>query len=54
MTSRAYLTFVTLPDASGTRPRVPELLVETEEDRQLQVEAESRRAEHLQKRSRNT
>ena len=50
MTSRAYLTFVTLPDDSGTRPRVPELLVDTDEERRLQAEAQVRREEHLKKR----
>jgi acyl-CoA hydrolase len=49
-TSRAYLTFVTVPDSTGVRSPVPELLLETEDDRTLQEEARRRRAEHLRRR----
>lgn len=51
MTSRAYLTFVTL-DRDGGRVEVPPLAVETDEDRRLQNAATERRAEHLARRSR--
>jgi acyl-CoA hydrolase len=46
LTSRAYLTFVTLP-RDGGRVRVPPLLLETEEDRRVCDEAHARRAERL-------
>jgi acyl-CoA hydrolase len=49
MTSRAYLTFVTV-DVAGQRVRVPPLLLETEEDRRRAAEAENRRAERLRAR----
>lgn len=50
MTSRAYLTFVTVADTTGVRPPVPEVLVETEDDRTLQEAAGRRRVEHLRRR----
>jgi acyl-CoA hydrolase len=48
MTSRAYLTFVTL-DREGARATVPPLLVETEEERNLESAARARHAKHLAK-----
>jgi len=51
MTSRAYLTFVTL-ERDGGRAEVPPLDVRSDEDRQLQEAARVRRAEHLARRSR--
>jgi acyl-CoA hydrolase len=48
LTSRAYLTFVAI-SKDGTRVRVPPLLVETEEERQICDEARARRAERLKK-----
>jgi acyl-CoA hydrolase len=51
MTSRAYLTFVTL-NRDGRRVEIPPLAVETDEERQLQEDARVRRAEHLARRSR--
>jgi acyl-CoA hydrolase len=50
ITSRAYLTFVTL-ERNGVRAEIPPLRVETDEDRQLQEAAAVRRAEHLKRRS---
>jgi acyl-CoA hydrolase len=49
ITSRAYLTFVTL-ERDGTRADVPPLLVSTDEERQLAEAATRRRAEHLARR----
>ena len=49
MTSRAHLTFVTLP-REGARARVPPLLLETDEEKQQQVQAGVRRAERLARR----
>jgi acyl-CoA hydrolase len=49
ITSRAYLTFVTL-ERDGTRADVPPLLVSTDEERQLVEGATRRRAEHLARR----
>jgi acyl-CoA hydrolase len=49
MTSRAYLTFVTI-EREGARATVPPLLVETEEERRLQEAARLRRAEQLKRR----
>jgi acyl-CoA hydrolase len=46
MTSRAYLTFVAT-DREGQRIRIPELILETEEERRRAAEAEVRRAERL-------
>jgi acyl-CoA hydrolase len=49
LTSRAYVTFVTV-DEEGKRRPVPPLLVETDEDRRLQREAQARRAARLARR----
>jgi acyl-CoA hydrolase len=49
ITSRAYLTFVTL-ERDGVRGHVPPLQVETDEERRLQGAAQTRRAEHLARR----
>jgi acyl-CoA hydrolase len=49
ITSRAYLTFVTMP-RDGVRVRVPPLAVETEEERRLEEAARVRRSEHLKRR----
>jgi acyl-CoA hydrolase len=49
ITSRAYLTFVTL-EKQGKRPEIPPLLVETDEEKRLQETAQARRAEHLARR----
>ena len=46
MTSRAYLTFVTL-ERDGKRDEVPPLAVSTDEEKAEQAAAETRRAEHL-------
>jgi acyl-CoA hydrolase len=46
LTSRAYLTFVTI-DSEGRRVPVPPLIVDTEEERQKTAEADVRRAERL-------
>ena len=46
MTSRAYLTFVAT-DTEGQRIRIPELILETEEEKRRAAEAEIRRAERL-------
>ena len=51
MTSRAHLTFVTLA-RDGARPQIPQLLLETDEERQQQSAAEVRRTERLQRRAR--
>ena len=50
MTSRAHLTFVTLP-RDGARAHVPPLLLETEEEKRQQAEAGARRAERLARRT---
>jgi acyl-CoA hydrolase len=50
LTSRAYLTFVTL-ERDGTRVEIPPLAVETDEERRVQTAARVRRDEHLAKRS---
>lgn len=52
VTSRAYLTFVTLP-RDGVRVSIPPLAVETDEERQLEKEARVRRSEHLKRRARS-
>ena len=52
ITSRAYLTFVTL-ERNGVRAKIPPLAVETEEDRQVQDAARTRRTEHLARRARS-
>jgi acyl-CoA hydrolase len=49
MTSRAYLTFVTI-DTAGRRVAVPPLILETEDERRKAAEAEVRRAERLKAR----
>jgi acyl-CoA hydrolase len=46
LTSRAYLTFVTI-DSEGRRVPVPPLILDTEEERQKTAEADVRRAERL-------
>jgi acyl-CoA hydrolase len=48
LTSRAFLTFVAI-DRSGGRVRVPPLLVESDEERQVCEEAQARRAQRLQR-----
>jgi acyl-CoA hydrolase len=50
LTSRAFLTFVAI-DRDGTRVKVPPLLVETEEERQVCEEAQARRAARLRRKS---
>ena len=50
LTSRAFLTFVSISQ-SGERIRVPELLVETDEDRRVWEEAHQRRSERLRKKA---
>jgi len=52
MTSRAYLTFVTL-EREGVRATIPPLAIETDEDRQLEAAARTRRDAHLARRSRS-
>ena len=51
LTSRAYLTFVTLK-RDGVRATIPPLTLETGEDRRIQEAAGSRRAERLARRAR--
>lgn len=46
LTSRAYLTFVTI-DTEGRRVPVPPLILDTEEERRKAAEADLRRAERL-------
>jgi acyl-CoA hydrolase len=48
LTSRAYLTFVTI-SKDGQRMPVPPLIVETEEERRVCEEASARRAERLKR-----
>ena len=50
MTSRAHLTFVTLQRA-GARAQVPPLLVETEEQRQVELAAKARHAANLKRKA---
>ena len=52
ITSRAYLTFVTL-QKDGKRAEIPPLLVVTPEEQRQQTAAELRRAEHLGRRARS-
>ena len=52
LTSRAYLTFVTL-EKQGRRPDITPLLMETEEEKRQQAAAQTRRAEHLARRARS-
>ena len=49
MTSRAYLTFVSI-DTEGRRLPIPPLVLETEEQRQKAAAADQRRAERLRAR----
>ena len=49
MTSRAYLTFVAI-DRDNQRIRIPQLILETEEEKQRAAEAQVRRAQRLQAR----
>ena len=51
MTSRAYLTFVTL-EKDGARVEIPPLQVNTDEENGLRAAAEVRRAAHLARRAR--
>jgi acyl-CoA hydrolase len=51
LTSRAYLTFVTLP-RDGVRPTIPPLVVTSEEEKLAEQVAHARRAAHLEKRAR--
>ncbi len=51
LTSRAFLTFVTVGPSGGPRVRVRPLLVETERDRRIFEEAHARRAERLRKKA---
>jgi acyl-CoA hydrolase len=52
ITSRAYLTFVTLAK-DGPRATVPPLVAETEEERRLQDAAKTRRTMNLKRRDRD-
>ncbi len=52
LTSRAYLTFVTL-EKHSTRAEIPPLLVESAEERRQQAAAEVRRAARLERRTRS-
>jgi acyl-CoA hydrolase len=51
MTSRAYLTFVAI-DRDGCKHAIPQLLVETAEDRRRVEEAHDRRAQRLRRKER--
>jgi acyl-CoA hydrolase len=51
MTSRAYLTFVTL-ERDGRRVEIPQLVVSSDEEKQLQADATVRREQHLARRAR--
>ena len=51
LTSQAYLTFVAI-DAEGTRIEVPDLVLETDADRQRATEAQARREQRLAARRR--
>ena len=50
MTSRAYLTFVTVK-RDGSRAPIRPLKIETDEERELERAAQIRRAEHLSRRA---
>jgi len=52
LTSRAYLTFVTL-EKQGKRAEIAPLLVASDEEKRQQAAAEVRRAEHLARRARS-
>ncbi len=49
MTSRAHLTFVAI-DRDNQRIKIPQLILETEEEKQRAAEAQGRRAQRLQAR----
>ena len=49
MTSRAYLTFVAI-DRDNQRIKIPQLILETEDEKQRAAEAQVRRAQRLQAR----
>jgi acyl-CoA hydrolase len=51
ITSRAYLTFVTL-ERDGVRAKIPPLAILTDEEKKGQEAARARRAEHLARRAR--
>ena len=51
MTSRAHLTFVALA-RDGARPQIPELLLETDEEKREQAAAAVRRSKRLERRAR--
>lgn len=53
LTSRAFLTFVSVT-TDGQRIPVPPLLVETDEERRVAEEAHARRAARLQRKSEST
>jgi acyl-CoA hydrolase len=50
LTSRAYLTFVTL-ERDGGRAAIPPLAIETDEEGRIQDGAKKRRTEHLARRA---
>ncbi len=50
MTSRAYLTFVTL-EREGKREEIPPLVVTTDEEKKQQAAAQVRREQHLARRA---
>src|SRR5687767_5608632 len=52
LTSRAYLTFVTL-ERDGARAKIRPLKTETDDDKQVQEAARIRRTEHLARRTRS-
>ena len=52
MTSRAYLTFVTL-ERDGVRAKIPPLAVETDAERLEEGAAKARRTDHLARRARS-
>lgn len=52
ITSRAYLTFVTL-ERDGVRAKIRPLKTETDDDKQVQEAARTRRTEHLARRTRS-
>ena len=53
LTSRAFLTFVSVSDDGMGRVKVPPLLIETDEQRHVCEEAKVRRAERLRKKARS-
>ena len=53
MTSRAYLTFVSI-DRDGRRVPIPALVLESDEEKRIAAEADQRRAERLKARQRLT